>query len=69
LKAIVGDFFEKKRNTASIIAIILVGTVCYVVIAREKYDLVNYLVNIIFVVVGFYFGSKPGAESEEDEGD
>jgi hypothetical protein len=69
LKVIVGDFFEKKRNTVSILAIIIVGTVCYVVVAREKYDFVNYLVNIIFVVVGFYFGSKPGTDDDADEGD
>ena len=68
MKAIVGIFFEKKRNTPSILAILLVGTICYVVVAKEKYDFLTPLMNIIFVVVGLYFGPKPCADNEEDDG-
>ena len=58
LKALIGDFFADKNNAASIIAILLVMTLCYVVAIREKYEYVNGLLNIMFVVIGYYFGSK-----------
>lgn len=68
LKALIGDFFADKNNAASIIAILLVLTLCYVVAIREKYEYVNGLLNIVFVVIGYYFGSKRHKdESNEDE--
>lgn len=67
LKALIGDFFGDKNNAASIIAIILVATLCYVVAIREKYEYVNGLLNIVFVVIGYYLGSKREKGSEQDE--
>jgi uncharacterized membrane protein len=66
LSALIGHFFADKNNAASIIAIMLVATLCYIVAFREKYDYVNGLLNIVFVVIGYYFGSKREQESDED---
>jgi hypothetical protein len=41
----------------------LVATLCYI---REKYEYVNGLLNIVFVVMGYYFGSKHEQEPHED---
>ncbi len=68
LKALIGDFFADKNNAASVVAILLVLTLCYVVAFREKYEYLNGLLNIVFVVIGYYFGSKREKdESNEDE--
>jgi hypothetical protein len=68
LKALIGDFLADKNNAASIIAILLVLTLCYVVAIREKYEYLNALLNIVFVVIGYYFGSKREKDdSNEDE--
>jgi hypothetical protein len=63
LNIIFGNFFEKKSNSAGIIAILLVGTLCFVVIHNllkngsiEKE--LNIIANVVFVVIGYYFGSK-----------
>ncbi len=69
LKALIGDFFGDKNNAASIIAIILVATLCYVVAFREKYEYANGLLNIVFVVIGYYFGSKREKGSDQDDED
>jgi uncharacterized membrane protein AbrB (regulator of aidB expression) len=58
ISMLVGNFFEKKSNAASIIAIILVLSICYVIVVKEKFEYINFLLNIIFVVIGYYFGSK-----------
>ena len=48
----------------------LMGTLCYVIIAREKYEYMNVIANLAFAVVGFYFGTKAGTNADdEDEGD
>ena len=52
-----------------VIAILLVATLCYVVGIREKYEFANGLLNIVFVVIGYYFGSKREKANEEDEPD
>jgi len=69
LKALIGDFFADKNNAASIIAILLVVTLCYVVAFREKYEYTNGLLNIVFVVIGYYFGSKRERDEPGDEGE
>ncbi|MGD0956289.1 MAG: hypothetical protein ABR953_05600 [Candidatus Acidiferrales bacterium] len=56
-----------QNNAASIIAILLTLTLCYVVAVREKYEYANGLLNIVFVVIGYYFGSKRQKESSDDE--
>jgi uncharacterized membrane protein AbrB (regulator of aidB expression) len=58
ISLIVGNFFEKKNNAASIIAIVLVLTICYVIVIKEKFEYMNFLLNIVFVVIGYYFGAK-----------
>ena len=63
-----GNFLADKNNAASIIAILLVLTLCYVVAFREKYEYANGLLNIVFVVIGYYFGSKRQKDqSDEDD--
>jgi len=37
------------------------------VAVREKYEYANGLLNIVFVVIGYYFGSKRQKESSDDE--
>jgi len=53
LKALIGDFFADKNNAASIIAILLVLTLCYVVAVQKQYAYINGLLNIVFVVIGY----------------
>jgi hypothetical protein len=47
LRAVIGDFFADKNNAASVIAIMLVATLCYVVAAQQKYEYANGLLNIV----------------------
>jgi len=67
LSALIGHFFADKNNAASVIAIMLVATLCYIVAFREKYDYANGLLNILFVVIGYYFGSKRERDRDEDD--
>lgn len=67
LKAVIGDFFADKNNAASLIAIMLVATLCYVVAFRGKYEYTNGLLNIVFVVIGYYFGSKREQDTGGDD--
>ena len=67
LSTLIGHFFGDKNNAASIIAITLVVILCYVVAVREKYEYVNGRLNIVFVVIGYYFGSKREKELDEDD--
>lgn len=67
LRAVIGDFFADKNNAASVIAIMLVMTLCYVVAFREKYEFINGLLNIVFVVIGYYFGSKRETGNSDDD--
>ena len=64
---IFGGFFENKNNAAGIIGILLVLTLCYVIVFREKYDYIGGLLNILFVVIGYYFGAKSGPAGQEDK--
>lgn len=66
MSAIFGKFFENKNNTASLLAIILVITLCWVIITKEKYDFLNGILNIVFVIIGYYFGAKQSAVLEEE---
>jgi len=62
-----GTFFENKNNAAAIIGIILVLSLCYVVVFRERYEYVNGILNIVFVVIGYYFGAKQGPKGDEEQ--
>jgi hypothetical protein len=57
---IFGTFFENKNNTAAIIGIVLVFTLCYVVVFREEYEYMSAVLNVVFVIIGYYFGAKQG---------
>ena len=70
---IFGKFFEIKNNTAGIIAAALVLTLCYVVIVNaelitELDTILEGVLNIIFVVVGYYFGviQRPVKDADEE---
>lgn len=68
LEMLIGvKFFEKKSNAASLIAIFLVLAICYVIVVKEKYEYMSILLNIVFVVIGYYFGSKQAPISNSDE--
>ena len=67
LSVFVGHFFQDKNNAASVIAILLVATLCYIVAIRQKYEYVNGLLNIVFVVIGYYFGSKRELDTGDDD--
>jgi hypothetical protein len=70
---IFGNFFIKKNNSAGLLAIILVGTICYVIVYKLCYTKeiekeIGILSNIVFVVIGYYFGAPKGTiKSEDDE--
>lgn len=63
---LVGTFFEKKTNAASLIALMLVVTICYVIVFQQKYEYMNFLLNIVFVVIGYYFGAKQEVVDKEE---
>jgi glucose uptake protein GlcU len=67
LRALIGDFFADKNNAASIIAIMLVASLCYLVVWKEKFEYINGLLNIVFVVIGYYFGSKREVDSDDKD--
>lgn len=65
LSVIFGNFFENKNNAASIIAIMLVASACYVVVVQESSEYTPYLLNALFVVIGYYFGIHQNAYKPE----
>lgn len=65
LGLIVGQFFTNKNNTAALIAIALVATLCWLAFAGNE-AIVPILSNIIFVVIGYYFGTKSTEDSDRD---
>ena len=67
LSALIGHFFADKNNAASLIAIMLVATLCYIVALKEKYEYATGHLNIVFVVIGYYFGSKREKDTGDDE--
>ena len=67
ISMLVGTFFEKKANAASIVAIILVLSICYVIVVKEKFEYMSFLLNIVFVVIGYYFGAKQENVADADE--
>ena len=62
---IFGNFFDKKNNAAGIIALVLVLSLCYTVVVQGKYEYVQGLLNIVFVVIGYYFGAKQSSSSTD----
>jgi hypothetical protein len=66
LRVLIGDFFADKNNVASMIALMLVSTLCYLIVFEKQHDYNNSFFNVIFVVVGYYFGSKRAKGEKED---
>lgn len=71
---IFGKFFESKNNTAGFIAACLVATLCSIVIYKANTissvdKIIEGVLNVVFVVVGYYFGAKGKivTEKEPDE--
>jgi hypothetical protein len=59
LSVLIGtQILADKNITASLVAIALVTTLCFIVVFRGKYEYGNALANIVFVIIGYYFGSK-----------
>ena len=67
ISMLVGNFFERKANAGSLIAIFLVLSICYVIVVKEKYEYMNFLLNIVFVVIGYYFGTKQETVEKTEE--
>ena len=66
---IFGSFLENKNNAAGVIGILLVLALCYVIIFKEKYEYMQGLLNIVFVVIGYYFGAKQGPKDKDEQSD
>ena len=68
LSVLIGTKILADKNVASsVIAIVLVLTLCYVVAVAGKYEYANALANIVFVVIGYYFGSKRERAADEQD--
>jgi len=67
MSLVFGTFFENKNNAAAIIGIVLVLTLCHVVVWREKYEYMGVVLNVVFVVIGYYFGAKQGPAGKEGD--
>jgi multisubunit Na+/H+ antiporter MnhF subunit len=66
---IFGNNLADKNVAATIISILLVATLCYLAVTLDGQDrsmLIQGLANLVFGVVGYYFGSKREEASEED---
>jgi multisubunit Na+/H+ antiporter MnhF subunit len=55
---IFGANLADKNVAASIVGIMLVATLCYAVAWKERYEFMPAIINVVFVVVGYYFGAK-----------
>jgi len=64
---IFGNNLADKNVAATIIGIMLVATLCYLAAFKQRYELLPPLANIVFVVVGFYFGSKREPAKDDDD--
>jgi multisubunit Na+/H+ antiporter MnhF subunit len=66
---IFGNNLADKNVAATIISIMLVGTLCYLAVtlseSQARQSLINALANLVFGVVGYYFGSR---RAKADEG-
>lgn len=67
-----GNFFVKKNNSAGLVATLLVGTLCFVIIYKlvktgQIDKEVELMANIVFVVIGYYFGAKQGKTQPDDD--
>ena len=67
LSILFGKFLESKNASASVIAFLLVATLCYVIVFKEKYEYMNGVLNVVFVVIGYYFGAKQEVLKDEDD--
>lgn len=66
---IFGGNLADKNVAATVISIMLAATLCYLAITLQGQNqtmLIQALANLVFGVVGYYFGSKR-AKAEEEE--
>jgi hypothetical protein len=61
-----GENLGDRNVAATIIGVMLAATLCWLAI-RGKDDLAAPLTNLVFAVVGFYFGSKREKPHDDDE--
>lgn len=66
LGLLVGKNFSDRNVAATIIGVTLTATLCWMAI-KGKDDLAAPLTNLVFAVVGFYFGSKREKGDDSDE--
>lgn len=69
---IFGKFLQNKTNAASLIAIMLVSTLCYLLIMnmakiQDFQPVLTAVLHVIFVVIGYYFGTKQPNVSKGNE--
>lgn len=64
---IFGNNLADKNVAATIISILLVLTLCYLAITTQEHGIISSLANLVFVVVGYYFGSKRAKADEAEE--
>jgi len=64
--ALFGENLGDRNVAATIIGVMLAATLCWLAI-KGKDDLAAPLTNLVFAVVGFYFGSKREKSDNEDE--
>ena len=55
-RGIIGLVFGK--NIAPALALILVGGLCYLLMIKERYEILGSFMNILFVAVAFYFNNN-----------
>lgn len=67
---IFGNNLGDKNVAATIISVSLVATLCYLALTttgEQQTLLIQALANLVFGVVGYYFGSKRQEAKEADE--
>jgi hypothetical protein len=63
-----GKNLADRNVAATFIGIMLVATLCYLAAFKGHNELITPLVNVVFVVVGFYFGAKRETGTDDEEG-
>ena len=62
---ILGSFFRNPSNTSGVLAVLLVGTLIYLLLANGEVPVI--LQNFVALILGFYFGGalQKGTNDEE----
>jgi len=59
-------YFAGRGIVETVIALSLVGTLCYLLIFKEKDGLLGSFMNILFVVIAFYFRNDRNRPNGQD---